>query len=73
MLFMRINPGDTSFFMTYLPIPPGTLFTNTAFVEKQSVFYRNFDLKSSLAVHHLGMDVVNYLLIRFRDKLLLPP
>jgi len=73
MMFMRINPGDASFFMTYHRIPPGTLFTNTTFVEKQSTFYRNFDLKSSLAVHHMGMDIMNYMFLRFRDKLMLPP
>jgi hypothetical protein len=73
MLFMRILPGDTSFFMSYKPIPPGTLYTDTAFVEKRDIFYRNFDLKTSLAVHHMGMDIVTYLLLRFRDKLMLPP
>jgi hypothetical protein len=71
MMFMRINPGDTSFFLTYKPVPDGTLFTNTAFVQKQTTFYRNFDLKNSLAVHHLGMDIVTYMITRFDDKLLL--
>ena len=71
MMYMRINPGDASFFMTYKPVPDGTLFTNVSFVQKQSVFYRNFDLKSSLAVHRMGMDIVTFLITRFDDKLLL--
>jgi hypothetical protein len=73
MMFMRINPGDATFFMTNKPIPPGTLYTNTSFVEKRSIFYRNFDLESSLAVHRMGMDIVTYLIIRFDAKLLLGP
>jgi len=73
MMFMRINPGDKDFFMTYQPIDPGTLYTNTAFVEKRSIFYRNFDLKSSLDVHHLGMDIITHLIIRFDPQLQLPP
>jgi hypothetical protein len=71
MMYMKINPDDASFFMTYKPVPDGTLFTNVSFVQKQSVFYRNFDLKSSLAVHRMGMDIVTYLITRFDDKLLL--
>jgi hypothetical protein len=73
MMFMRILPGDKSFFMTYRPIPPGTLYTDTAFVEKQSIFYRNFNLDSALAVHRLGMNIITYLLVRFDDKLQLAP
>jgi len=69
MMYMRINQGDASFFLTYKPVPDGTLFTNVSFVQKQSVFYRNFDLKSSLAVHRMGMDIVTYLITRFDDKL----
>ncbi len=72
MMFMRILPGDKTFFATYKPVPAGTLYTNNAFLEKGTVFYRNFDLKSSLAVHRLGMNIISYLLVRFDDKLLLP-
>jgi len=71
MMFMRINPGDENYFMSYKPTPPGTLFTNTAFVEKRSVFYRNFDLKSSLAVHRMGMDIITYMITRFDPTLLM--
>jgi hypothetical protein len=71
IMFMRILPGDKSFFMTYRPIPPGTLYTDTAFVEKQSIFYRNFNLDTALAVHRMGMNIISYMLVRFDDKLLL--
>jgi len=43
------------------------------FLEKSSIFYRNFNIKSCLAAQQLGMNIVGYLLVRFDDKLLLPP
>jgi len=74
MMEMRIlPPDDTKDFHTYRPIPPGTLFTPMYFLEKSSIFYRNFNIKSCLAAQQLGMNIVGYLLVRFDDKLLLPP
>jgi hypothetical protein len=43
------------------------------FLGNSNVFFRNFTLKSSLAVHRLGMNIVTYLLTRFDDELLLNP
>ncbi|MCE0522663.1 MAG: DUF4159 domain-containing protein [Methylacidiphilales bacterium] len=73
MMDMRILPGDTAQQLPYSGMPPNTLFTNYPFWSKHDIFYRNFTLQSSLAVHRLGMNIVDYLLTRFDDLLLLTP
>jgi len=72
LMFMRILPGDKEVYVPNDP-PPNTLFTNRGFWEHQDIFYRNFNLDSSLAVNRLGMNVVSYLLTRFDDVLQLNP
>ena len=72
MMFMRILPGDTEVYVPNDP-PPHTLFTNRGFWENQQIFYRNFNLDSSLKVQQLGMNIICYLLVRFDNDLLLTP
>ncbi len=72
MMFMRILPGDTEPYVPNDP-PPHTLFTDRRFYENSSIFYRNFNLDSCLAVQHLGMNIICYLLVRFDNDLLLTP
>lgn len=72
MMFMRILPKDTEIYIKDV-VPPNTLYTQQSFWYNRDVFFRNFDLGDSLAVHHLGMDIVAYLLVRFDDVLLLAP
>ena len=71
---MRILPGDAQI----EGVSPNRkskspLFTSGIFLDNQTVFFRNFTLQSSLAVHRLGMNIVTYLLTRFDDELLLNP
>jgi len=73
IMFMRILPGDKEQQLPYRNMPPKTLYTDTDFWYRQHIFYRNFNLPNSLAVHRLGMSIITYFLIRFDDKLLLTP
>jgi hypothetical protein len=73
MMQMRILPGDQKYFATYKPQPPGTLMTPEGMLEKSSIFYRNFTLKSCLDVQQLGMNIIGFLLVRFDKDMMLPP
>jgi hypothetical protein len=73
MLDLRILPDNVTQQLPYAGMPAGTLFTEPEFWSRQHVYYRNFSIESSLAVHRLGMNIVTYLLTRFDDKLLLTP
>jgi hypothetical protein len=74
MMQMRIlPPDDTTFFLWEENLPPGTLSTPRDMFYKSNIFYRNFNLKSCLAVQQLGMNIVGYLLVRFDKDLLLTP
>jgi Domain of unknown function (DUF4159) len=76
LFFMRILPGDTQMGGWYpdrKSNPFSPLFTSGTFLYNSNVFFRNFTLQSSLAVHRLGMNIVTYLLTRFDDELLLNP
>ena len=71
---MRILPGDTTIQLGRLPPdtqPP--LTTNYLLQSHRTVFFRNFTLESSLAVHRLGMNIVMFFLTRFDDKLQVSP
>jgi hypothetical protein len=76
LFFMRILPGDAQMAdwhpnMKSKPFSP--LFTSPTVLFNQDIFFRNFTLQSSLAVHRLAMNIVAYLLTRFDDELLLSP
>jgi hypothetical protein len=71
---MRILPGDTQIQEAWPDLKSQSpLFTSGLFLYNNTVFFRNFTLESSLAVHRLGMNIVAYLLTRFDDELLLNP
>lgn len=71
---MRILPGDTQMQGTLPDLTSKSpLMTSGLFLSNRDVFFRNFTLQSSLAVHRLGMNIVSYLLTRFDDELLLNP
>jgi len=72
MMTMRILPGDTEPFIINDP-PIHTLYTDRGFWENSTIFYRNYNLDSCLAVQHLGMNIICYLLVRFDNDLLLTP
>jgi hypothetical protein len=69
---MRILPGDQQIQGT-LPAPGSELVTSGLFLSNRNVYFRNFTLPSSLAVHRLGLNIVTYLLTRFDDEILLTP
>jgi len=69
---MYILPGDN----VMGPVRPDIktncpLFTNGTFLYNRTVFFRNFELPSSMAAERLGMNIIGYLLVRFDDDLLL--
>ena len=69
---MRILPGDQQIQGT-LPAPDSPLITPGLFLSNRAIYFRNFTLPSSLAVQHLGLNIVTYLVTRFDDDLQLPP
>jgi hypothetical protein len=73
ILDMRILPDDATQQLPYWGMPPRTLYTNVEFWSHQNVYYRNFTINSSLAVHRLGTNIVTFLLTRFNSDILLNP
>ena len=70
LLFMRVLPGDKDVYLPHI-VPPNTLYTNRTFWDRRGVYYRNFNLESSLAAHRFGMNIVVHLITRFDDVLLM--
>ena len=69
---MRILPGDEEIEGT-LPTTNSPLITSGLFLGNSSLYFRNYTLPSSLAVQHLGLNIVTYLVTRFDDILQLAP
>jgi hypothetical protein len=71
---MRILPGDRNIEGDH-PDRKSTspLFSNGTFLHNETIFFRNFTLPSSIAVHRLGLNMVTYLITRFDNYLLLTP
>lgn len=70
---MRILPGDMKIQLGR-PDPKAPPLTTPYLIQShRSVFFRNFTLESSLAVHHLGMNIVTFFITRFDEKLQLGP
>jgi hypothetical protein len=70
LLFMDILPGDRTY-QWYRPTPPSKLFTSGFFGVYAGDFFRNFNLPACLEAHHLGMNIIAHLLVRFDKDLLL--
>jgi len=71
---MRILPGDMKIQLGRPdPQTPPPLTTPYVIQGHRIIFFRNFTLESSLAVHRLGMNIVTFFITRFDDKLLLGP
>ncbi len=71
---MRILPGDVKIQLGWLdPKTQPPLTTSYVIQGHRNIFFRNFTLESSLAVHRLGMNIVTFFITRFDDKLLLGP
>lgn len=71
---MRILPGDRQIQLGRLDPKTQPPLTTSSFIQShRTVFFRNFTLESSLAVHRLGMNIVTFFITRFDDKLLLGP
>ena len=73
MMFLRLLPGDETHQYPYPDMPPNTLYTNPQFWDHQTVFYRNFNIASTLAVQKLGMNIITYLIVRFDPMLMVNP
>ncbi|MDB4793676.1 DUF4159 domain-containing protein [Methylacidiphilales bacterium] len=71
LMFLHILPGDTE--GDYSLPPKYPLYTNMQFYYARTIFFRNFELDSSLAVDRLGMNIIGFLLVRFDNDLLLTP
>lgn len=69
---MRILPGDRQVQGTQ-PAPGSPLVTPGTFLYNRQLYFRNFTLPSSLAVQHLGLNIVTFLITRFDDQLQLAP
>jgi hypothetical protein len=69
LMFMRILPGDKAVDTDFRVTAEHPLYTNFGMMVGSHTFYRNFELQSSLAVDHLGMDIITHLLTRFNDVL----
>jgi hypothetical protein len=69
---MRILPGDAQIQGTY-PAPDSPLVTSGLFLSNRTIYFRNYTLPSSLAVQHLGLNIVTFLITRFDDELQLAP
>ncbi len=65
---MRILPGDTQIQLGR-PADASPLTTNYFLHSHRLVYFRNFTLPSSLAVHRLGMNIVTFFITRFDDQL----
>jgi hypothetical protein len=71
---MRILPGDTKIQLGRPDPKTQSPLTTSYFMQShRTVFFRNFTLESSLAVHRLGMNIVTFFITRFDDKLQLGP
>jgi len=71
---MRILPGDTQIQLGRLDPKTEPPLTTSYFLQShRNVFFRNFTLESSLAVHRLGMNIVTFFITRFDDKLQVSP
>jgi len=69
---MRILPGDGQIQGTR-PAPDSPLTTSGLFLYHRGIYFRNYTLPSSLAVQHLGLNIVTFLITRFDDELQLAP
>ena len=69
---MRILPGDEQIQGTW-PTSDSPLATPGLFLSNRAVYFRNYTLPSSLAVQHLGLNIVTFLLTRFDDVLQMAP
>ena len=49
------------------------LTTNRHMWDLRRVFYRNYEMDSSIAAQQLAMNIIGYLLVRFDRDLLLAP
>jgi len=68
---LHILPGDQQLDLVYPFKAP--LHTNMEMWWKSDMFFRNFNLNSSLEAGHLGMNIIAFLLVRFDKDLLLTP
>jgi hypothetical protein len=69
---MRVLPGGTQIAPTSTNRKyTSPLITSGTFLYNEKIYFRNFTLQSSLAVHRLGMNIVVHLLTRFDDELIL--
>ncbi len=69
---MRILPGDAQIQGVW-PAADSPLATPGLFLYNRTIFFRNYTLPSSLAVQHLGLNIVTFLLTRFDDELQMVP
>jgi hypothetical protein len=70
--FLHILPGDTEVGPEQPDLKTSDpLFTSGVFWNNRNVFFRNFELPSSLAAQHLGMNIIGYFLTRFDKDLTL--
>jgi hypothetical protein len=69
---LRILPGDAQI-QGIWPTTGSPLVTPGLFLYNRTIFFRNYTLPSSLAVQHLGLNIVTFLLTRFDDELQLVP
>jgi hypothetical protein len=69
---MRILPGDAQMQGVW-PSTDSPLVTPGLFLSNRAIFFRNYTLPSSLAVQHLGLNIVTFLLTRFDDELQMVP
>jgi hypothetical protein len=69
---MRILPGDAQIQGVW-PATDSPLVTPGLFLSNRAIFFRNYTLPSSLAVQHLGLNIVTFLLTRFDDELQMVP
>jgi hypothetical protein len=69
---IRILPGDAQI-QGIWPATDSPLVTPGLFLSNRTIFFRNYTLPSSLAVQHLGLNIVTFLLTRFDDELQMVP
>ena len=74
LMFLYVLPDDTTAGPTYVwPNATSPLFTNSSFWYNSSIFFRNFNVQSSIASQQLGMNILGFLLVRFDKELVLTP
>ena len=69
---LRILPGDAQIQGVW-PATDSPLVTPGLFLYNRTIFFRNYTLPSSLAVQHLGLNIVTFLITRFDDEMQLVP